>query len=147
MSVYCTICCDSFKSENLPQLRPIALNDCHHVFHESCIEKYFRSISAKKCPVCRAILKEDGNHKTVLHFMYSPSPVFDNLMKEINELKNEKVKLLKQSADELGKVHLENYRLRLKLASDKEEFKKFKKEIQNATSEVMKVCKDASKLM
>lgn len=147
MSVYCAICCDTFKYEDLPHLRPVVLLDCHHVFHDSCVEKYFRSINVKKCPVCRASLKDNGNHKMELHLMYSPSPVFDNLLKEIKELKNQKEKILKQAADERGESRLEIFRMGSALAKEKEQFKKFKIDIQKATTDVMMICKDANKFM
>lgn len=145
MSVYCAICCDTFKSEEQQHLRPVALVDCHHVFHDNCITKYFKTIPERKCPICRKVLvpNQNGDFKIELHFMYSPSPVIDNLTGDLQELKAENARILKDSSKERDKLQLDLFRTSSALMRERESFKKFKLDIQKATSEVLKVCKES----
>lgn len=45
----CSICCDEMTSTNASQLY-----ECSHVFHNGCIEKWFKEKNKLTCPMCRA---------------------------------------------------------------------------------------------
>lgn len=60
----CAICQDSMEEEQ--QLR--RLTHCHHTFHRSCIDTWFRT--NVHCPTCRHDIREQASHP--------PPPVPDN---------------------------------------------------------------------
>lgn len=60
----CAICQDSMEEQQ--QLR--RLNHCHHTFHRSCVDTWFRT--NVHCPTCRHDIREHASHP--------PPPVPDN---------------------------------------------------------------------
>ena len=49
----CSICLEEFKNKN--KIRK--LNDCHHIFHQSCIDIWFKN--KFQCPTCKNNLFEN----------------------------------------------------------------------------------------
>jgi len=47
-NIECTICLEKFKDD----IDIISLTPCHHLFHNKCLNKYFRKNKNAKCPNC-----------------------------------------------------------------------------------------------
>ena len=48
-NIECTICLEKFKDD----IDIISLTPCYHLFHNKCLNQYFRKNKNAKCPNCK----------------------------------------------------------------------------------------------